>query len=127
MAKNIAAYQAAVGRAEAEFRASLANGKAGPFEVGLNRRTWEIMARELRDSPNSVLVWDLLGPDPKSGFRGPDRWYVASRNKAAVEIDPQVASPEQHERKQSEYLDLAQSVLRFGQVRREAIIDRRNG
>ena len=127
MSVNIQAYRTAVTAAETAFRLALGGGKESAFGVALPRVTWEIMLTELTTAPNSVLVWERMPPQPPFGLTGADAWALASRKKAEERISPQYGSPEQQRRKYDEYLDLAIEMQRWGQVRRELIVDKQRG
>ena len=62
--------------------------------IRIRFRTWQIMSEELK-TPGSVLVFDKLGPEPKFGLRGADRWTLEKQHQAGVELAPaSVADPD---------------------------------
>jgi hypothetical protein len=124
---SIQPYRRALAESEALVRLALANGKADASDLALLRVTWQIMLDELTNAPGSVLVWDRMGPDPKSGFTGPNRWAMASREKARKQIRPEYGTPEQLDRKREEYLNLALKMLEWGQVGQQLIKDKHRG
>lgn len=127
MSVNIQAYHRAVTGAESAFRQALAGGKESAFGVALKRVTWEIMLHDLTTAPNSVLVWERMPPQPPFGLTGADAWTAAAQKKAGEKISPQYGSPDQQARKYEEYLNLALEMLKWGQVRRELIVDKQRG
>jgi|SRR5215204_5142179 len=115
MGKNIRPYEDAVRDAEAYFRANLASGRANAGTVAIARRAWEIMAAQLRESPDSVLAYDRLPPDPRFGFSGPQRWQLDMSQRAFNELFPHLVSDEAmnaYVRKQMEYHDLGLQIVR---------------
>ena len=127
MAANLAPYRREVTRAETKFRTAMAAGRGSAFELALLRVTWQIMLTELTVAPNSVLVWERMGPDPQFGFTGAMRWAHTSLKKAGEQVSPQYGSPDQYTRKYEEYLDLALEMLQWGQVRQELLVDKQRG
>src|SRR5262245_24366724 len=88
---------------ETKLRLLLASGKGSAFELALQRVTCEVLRYEI-GFPGSVLVFERMGPDPKFGFTGPDRWLQSALQKAALKINPTFGTDEQYQRKYSEYL-----------------------
>lgn len=124
---GIEAYRRALAAQEIKFRLSMATGRADAFELALLRVTWQIMLTELTTAPRSVLVWDRMGPEPKFGFTGADRWAYVSLSKATEQIHPQYGTPDQLADKFKQYLDLSLQMPRWGHVRQELIVDKQNG
>ena len=124
---GIADYRRALAAQETRLRTAMASGKGSAFELALNRVTWEIMRDELTNFPNSVIVWDKMGPEPGFGFQGADRWAHKSLLKANERISPQYGSREQVARKYEEYLDFGLKMLKWGQVKQELIVDKYAG
>lgn len=130
MGKNIRPYEDAVRNAEANFRANLASGRASASTVATARRTWEIMAAQLRESPDSVLAYDRLPPDPRFGYSGPQRWQLDMRQRALNELYPHLASDEAsnaYVQKHMEYIDLGLQIVRSPDMRYRSVVDRENG
>lgn len=123
---DIAAYQRALEREEAKLRLKLASGKGSAAEIALQRVMCEILRYEI-GFPGSVLVFEKLGPDPKWGLKGPDRWVQSALQKADERLNPHYGTDEQYQRKYSEYLDLSLQILRWGQVKQELIQDKKVG
>jgi Pre-toxin TG len=124
---NLESYRRRLTESETRLRLALAGGIARVGELALLRRTTEIMRDELTSAPGSVLVWDRMGPDPKSGLTGADRWAQSCLEKADKELHPQYAPPERVAQKYEEYLNLSLEMLRWGQVRQELIVDKQEG
>ena len=123
-------YENAVRDAEAYFRAKLASGRASVSEIAVARRTWEIMAAHLRSSPDSVLVYDRLPPDPRFGFSGPQRWQFDMHRRAHDELFPHSVSDEAsnaYTRKRLEYIELGIQIVRSPDMRYRSVVDRHNG
>lgn len=130
MSRNLQPYQRALGEAEAELKAKLANGRASASEVAVARRAWEIMAAQLRSSPDSVLVYERMPADPHSGRRGADRWRLGMYRLASDELFPHLASDAAsaaYARKQQEYLDLGLRIVQSPDMRYRSVVDRQRG
>jgi hypothetical protein len=126
-AGNLEPYRRAVAAQESKFRRAMAAGLADAFELALLRVTWQIMLNELTTAPGSILVFDRMGPDPKFGFTGADRWASSSLQKASEQINPQYSSPDQLAHKYEEYLNLSLEMLRWGKIKQELIVDKQAG
>ncbi|WP_347888550.1 pre-toxin TG domain-containing protein [Nitrosomonas europaea] len=130
MSRNLQPYQRALGEAEAELKAKLANGRASASEVAVARRAWEIMATQLRSSPDSVLVYERMSADVRSGLRGADRWRLDMYRRANDELFPHLASDAAsaaYTRKQQEYLDLGLRIVQSPDMRYRSVVDRQRG
>jgi len=124
---SIEPYRRAVAAQERKYRLAMATGEADVFELALLRVTWQIMLDEITNAPGSVLVWDRMGPEPKFGLTGADRWAAVSLQKASEQVSPQYGSPDQLAHKYEEYLNLTLEMLRWGQVKQELIVDKQAG
>ncbi len=127
---NLRSYENAVRETESDFRAKLASGRASVREIAVARLAWEIMAFQLRSSPDSVLAYDRLRPDARFGFSGPQRWRLDMFQRANNELYPHLASEaasEAYVRKRLEYTDLGLQIVRSPDLRYRSVVDRRNG
>jgi len=130
MSRNLRPYRDALREAEADLRAKLAAGRASVSEVGVARRAWEIMDSQLRSSPDSVLAYDRLPPDPRFRFTGAQRWRLDIFRRASDELFPHLASDaasDAYNRKRQEYLDLGQRIVQSPDTRYRSVVDRRQG
>lgn len=120
MSRNLQPYQRALSEAEAEPKAKLANGRSSASEVAVARRAWEITATQLRSSPDSVLVYERVPADPRTGLRGADRWRLDVYRQANDELFPHLAgdaASAAYTRKQQEYLSLGLRIVRSPDMR----------
>lgn len=96
----------------------------------MRRSTWETMAAQLRQSPDSVLVYERLPADPRTGASGADRWYLDTFRQANNELFPHLASDaaaEAYRRKLQEYLELGERIVRSPDMRYRHVVDRQRG
>ncbi|MFD0472962.1 pre-toxin TG domain-containing protein [Nonomuraea thailandensis] len=130
MGRDLAPYQAAIGRAEGLLRRHLASGRASADEIANVRRAAEIMKAQLAASPDHVLGYDRRPPDPRTGLKGPEQWTIDCLRRASDEIHPELASEQAQQayvRKEQEYLDLGLRLVTQVRLRQQAVIDRQNG
>lgn len=130
MSRNLQPYQRALSEAEADLKVKLANGRASAGEVAIARRTWEIMAAQLRSSPDSVLIYERLPADPRTGEAGAQRWLSEMRSRAENELFPARMSPaaaEAYFQKRVEYLELAQRFIQSPNMMYQSLHLRRTG
>ncbi|MGF7213219.1 hypothetical protein GGE65_007856 [Skermanella aerolata] len=130
MSRNLAQYTAAVREAEANFKTKLGSGRASVGDVAVARRTWETMVAQLREAPDSVLAYERMPADPRTGLRGADRWLTDTYRRANDELFPHLASQasqDAYARKFQEYLDLGVQIVRSPDMRQRVVIDRQNG
>lgn len=130
MSRNLRPYQDALRDAEVELQTKLANGRASASEIAVARRAWEIMASQLRSSPDSVLAYDRLPADSRTGFSGPQRWRLEVYQRANNELFPHLASDaasDAYARKRMEYIDLGVQIVRSPDMRYRSVVDRHNG
>src|SRR5919198_58035 len=123
---GIAAYQQALAAEELSLRQKLLGGRASMFELALQRTMVDILRFEIQ-FPKSVLVWERMGPDPKFGFTGPQRWVQAVLQKAVERINPQFMPSEQLARKRMDYFDLRVDMMGWGRVKTQLIEDKQRG
>jgi len=130
MSRNLRPYQRVLSEAEADLKAKLANGRASASEVAVARRAWEIMASQLRSSPDSVLMYDRLPPDRRTGLSGPQRWRLDMLQRANDELFPHLASDaasDAYVRKRAEYLELGLRIVQSPDMRYRSVVDRQRG
>ncbi|PZV19512.1 MAG: hypothetical protein DCF20_00405 [Pseudanabaena sp.] len=129
MSRNLRPYQDAVRDAEAELRMRLASGRMSASVVAISRRTWEIMAAQLKSSPDSVLAYDRF-PSTTTSFSGPQRWRLDILKQATNELFPHLASQaasDTYVQKQTEYIELGLQIIRSPDMRYRSVVDRKNG
>lgn len=130
MSRNLRPYQDALRTAEADLQVRLANGRSSASEVALARRAWEIMDSQLRASPDSVLVYERMPLDPRTGLSGAMRWQVDMYRRANEELFPHLVSDEGaavYRRKREEYLELGLRIVQSPDMRHRSVIDRQRG
>ena len=130
MSRNLGPYQDALRAAEAELQVKLASGRASAREIAVARRAWEIMGAQLRSSPDSVLVYERLPADPRTGLNGAQRWRLDMYRRASDELLPHLASDAAsaaYARKLQEYLDLGLRIVQSSDMRYRSVVDRQRG
>jgi len=130
MSRDLRPYTEALRKAEAVLQAKLASGRSSAGEIAVARRTWEIMASELKDSQGSVLAYERLPSDSRTGYTGPQRWYTYVNQRAKNEIFPHEASDATNEayfKKRLEYITFSQSLIQSRKLRQESTKDRYTG
>lgn len=130
MSGNLQPYRRAVRAAQSDLRVKLASGRASSDSIALARRTWQILDNQLRMSPGSVLVYEEMPPDPRTGYRGAMRWQLDMTRRANEELFPHTATDAgaaAYRRKYQEYLDLGQRIVQSPDMRHRSVVDRRRG
>lgn len=130
MSGNLQPYRRALAQAQAELATLLARGRASAGEVAVARRVAQMMERELRDSPGSVLVYERLPAAPGTWATGAQRWQLDAASRASRELFPHLASDaasEAYVRKRQEYVELGQRIVQSPDMRQRCVIDRQRG
>lgn len=130
MSRNLAPYQAVLRASEVNFRMKLSSGRASANDIATARRAWEIMRLQIAQSPDSVLAYERMQADPRTGLRGPDRWRLDMYQRADEELFPHLASEqgaEAYQQKLKEYVDLGAQIVQSPNMRYRSVVDRQNG
>jgi hypothetical protein len=111
-----------------QYRGLLLDGRSSGFLRALAFRAWQIMDTQLQ-SPGSVLVYEKMGPEPKYGMRGADRWQLACQDQAGAELSPQTfaLSVDPWTKKMSEYLDFRNQLQASVPFQTKYTADKFNG
>lgn len=130
MSQNLQPYQRALDRAEADLRAKLGNGRATARDVAIARRTAEIMAATLRESPGSVLAHERFVVPQYRTLSPPERWYYHTQDTATQELFPHEINEiaqRTYLSKLSEYHQFAWELISSVDMRQRWTVDRQTG